>query len=270
MNLRLIKMYVARKAAMHNEAFAEMERKMTRKDFTASVMKSSLKEIPESLRKDLSDCIRKKYGLPQHVPLTSKAKMTIGQWVRDLCLSWTIDDIMLFFEQQTNLSVSRLKDVNIHSTAITRPHLITMIEHLEELTGRSLLKMELHDPISYLPEGVTIYGIAKYFVASPEVIERLHRRYGKTRQVKNSMRTLKQKALGLFRNVAGIAPEISDKEVLSRSLSSFWWHEFTPADWDLVVYFTAEEFGVILPLPLLPDMTVESLLDLMVRIKLKS
>lgn len=272
MNVELVQKYVAYKVALHDEIFEEIRRKTTKKNFTATVMNCSLKELPGSLKDDLAQRIRDKYGLAKHVPLVPKSKMTVGMWVRDLCSSYTVDDVMFFFAHQVGVFEERLRKVKIGSTFLTHPFLISLVEKLERLTGRTLLAPDMPDPLSYLSDDVTLYEIAKYFATSSEVILEMRKRYGKHHQMEDPTKLLlllRKQALEVFRQVSEVDPEVPDKEILSRPLSSFWWQGYSKGDWDLVVYFSADEFGVMLPLPLDPNMTVDGLINQMVSAKMK-
>ena len=69
--------------------------------------------------------------------------------------------VIRLFEQQARAN----KNSEISSTEIFRTHLISLVEDLEEYTGKTLCDYNLHEgPLAHLDDkGITIMDIAKYF-----------------------------------------------------------------------------------------------------------
>ncbi len=70
------------------------------------------------------------------------------------------ETILKFFAKQTGLSELKLANATISSTAVTRPHLITMVEYLQEKTGVIILN-ESDAPMRHLPEAMTYSELAQ-------------------------------------------------------------------------------------------------------------
>ncbi len=276
MNTKLIQTYVAYKAAIHDPVFAELRRKTSAEYFLALVMKRPLFEFPRCVRDSAAKSIRNRYRLEAYKPLFSEKEMTIGDWVSSVCGQYSLDDVMLFFCKSTGLSRAYVGKVKIGANVISRPYLITLVERLESATGRSLTMPDLYDPLSYLSGNVTLYEIAKYFSASSEIIARFRQRYcfkHRVDDVERQLKLFKQHALEIYRRSAEIDPDVPSEVILSKPLSDFYWKGYAPGDWDLPVYFAADEFGVILPVPksaMPATTTVAELVNLMVKSKTRN
>lgn len=275
MNTKLVQKYVAYKAALHDPIFEEVQQKTTLEHYLLIVLDRPLSEFPQKVREQAAKNIRNRYGLEVYKPLFPEKDMTIAQWARAVCGQYSLDEVMSFFTKNTGFQSDFLKKVKIGSNTISRPHLITLVERLESATGRSLSMPDLRDPLSYLSGNVTIHDIAKYFSANSDVIARFRRRYcvkHRVDDVERQIKLFKQQALEVYRRSAEIDPDIPNEDILSKPLSDFYWTGFAPGDWDLPVYFAADEFDVMLPIPksAMPGTTtVSELVALMVKSKLQ-
>jgi len=232
--MKLAKKYVARKFLVGTSE--EKQPNILTPEKVEEIMAMPLSKMPLPIREHCQAMICRRYNLPVRECLFRHP--TIGQWVADITGKYTAEDIMAFFAQETALSSEFLKTATIGGQTLTRPYLITLVEKLEDATGRQLTLPESTAPLSYLGDDVTFYEIAKYFACSSETVTRLRRRYCRQHS------QVRDEVLKLYRVYAEIDSEVSDEELLTRKVQDCYLKEYGSNSWDLPVFWVEERLDI--------------------------
>ncbi len=232
--MKLAKKYVARKFLV--QGTEEKQPNILTSEKVEEIMALPLGKMPLPLQEHCQAMICRRYNLPARKCLYRHP--TIGQWVDGITGRYTPEDIMAFFAQETALSPEFLKTATIGGQTVTRPYLITLVEMLEDATGRQLTLPESSAPLSYLGDDVTFYEIAKYFVCSSEAVTRLRRRYCRQHS------QVKDEVLKLYRVYAEIDSEVTDEELLKKRVRECFLKEYGENSWDLPVFWVEERLDI--------------------------
>lgn len=272
MNTRLVEIYVAKKLAMRDPLFKEARTKMSPEAYRKLVMEKVADEVfsADDLKK-LEETFVKKYNPKDHIRLFKKP--TVKQWIVDLLGCYGVDDILAYFSQETALDVQRLATATIGGQTIMRPALIWMVEQIETATGRHLTLPEADAPLAYLGDNVTLKEIAKYFVASSEVISRLRRRYCHYPQehaIETALARFEPLVLASYRICADIPDTLGNAELLASKLKQWIPVGSMDSDWDLPIFWLEDELNISIPVVsrwVTDDTTVSDLVDVALKAK---
>lgn len=275
MNVALIKKYVARKAVkgIKDPVLREEMLKMTRGGDPSHVMDLHPGLMSPELRCDIEKVIIKRYDLKPHPRLFSSPN--IGQWIADITGVFTTDDVIAYFSQKTGVRASQLGKTKIGSQVVTRPYLISLVEKLEDVTGRTLTLPENDTPLAYLGEDITFDEIAKFFSTSSETISYLRRRYCRSVKRENlpdSLDKFRKQALCVYRLTAEVGEDVSDEMLLKMPVRRLYPKQkgFTENDWDLPIFWAEDELRIQLPSfskNITEDTVVGELINMMVSTK---
>ena len=256
----LVKTYVALRLAQNDLIFAEVQKKTTRAHFIREVMKRPICELPDSLQRSLKATLEKRGGAQAKVSLGKPS--TIGRWVSELTGQFDEDDILSFFAEKTGIAPDEIAHRRLHGQTVTRPYLISMVEALEKATNHTMDEKVL-DVL------VTFRDLAKFFAKPAEIYKMpVPKPLARREEQKVGDMLLRKKALLSYRRVAEIKSDVSDEVLLETPLMQIRWEGYKKEkDWELPIFFAADEFDVLLPLPedtFNQKSTVKDLIDLMV------
>ncbi len=244
MNTVIAQRYVARKLAQKDPIFAEAKKKMKEDDYLQLVLAQKVAEVSGIVKECEKVILRRCKSERKRFHLFSKP--TIRQYIADMAGVYTLEDLLDFFAQATGYPASRIRKETIGSTIINRPYLITLIEELEEVTGKSLLWPNCGAPLVYLGEDVTYEEIARYFVDKSDKITAKRRRYINLRDSQAILDNIHGEAIKIYRIMANIPENISDDLFLKMPVKKVVPREFAPGNWDLPIYWTEERLGITL------------------------
>lgn len=179
MNEKLVRAYIAKKVAIRYESFAFAKETMSSEDYQELVLSKKASVFSAEMLKKAKAAIMSRFGIKEHKFLFKDP--TLYQWITDVLGSWTLQDIMAFLSARSGFAVDRFEDATIGDTVFNRPFLITLVEELEDATGKVLCNYADPDrPLAYLGEDITYAEIASFFSnngASERICER-RRKYG--------------------------------------------------------------------------------------------
>lgn len=234
MNKNIVKAYVAFKAALNDKVFMEARNRMNRDEYIDMIMNRPLHELPVELRDKCHEAIVKRYNLKRIVPLF--APKTVGEWLQVITEGYTSDYVLMFFSKRSGATVEKLTKEQIGSSLITRPHLITMVEKLEEVTGIMLSIPDetctFGDDLAYLGDDVTYVEVAKFFTTGSEKLTKLRQRYLYGEEADS----IREKAFRVYCESAEVPHTMSDEELLTAPVRSFYPKALTPNDWDVCIF----------------------------------
>jgi hypothetical protein len=237
MNKNVIQSYVAQKVSRFDPVFAEARTKMDRSEFVELVMSQPVDEFPKNVVQSLENAVIKKCGVNRKNSLFKHP--TIGQRITDVFGTYTEDDIMCFFKEETGLSIRDLDKATIGGQTITRPALIWSIDKLESATGRCLTLPESDAPLAYLGEKVTLREIAQYFSVNKPTEQAVKLRRLYTRHLKNSEDVSIKRYLELlkasYRICAEVPETVTDEELMKSTLGTWVPKGCSDQDWRLPI-----------------------------------
>ena len=166
MNVELTQSYIARKVAMRYPEFKFAKETMAKTDYHYMVMNKSAEVFELEMLQNAKATIMRRYRIKEH-PMMFK-NPTLRQWVTDVLGTYQQHDVLDFLSSRTGLSVKRLAGATIGDGTIDVPYLQTLVEELEQVTGKTLLDNEdvFLCPLAYLDESITYAELASYFAAS--------------------------------------------------------------------------------------------------------
>ena len=242
MNISVVQLYVAKKFAMRDDLFAEAQKKMNGDEYRRFVMSQKVADLPPRLIKDCERVICRKYKIQKPRYLFSHP--TVRQWISDLAGDYQADDLLDFFAQATGSTVGRIRKATIGSTVIDRPYLISLVEKLEEATGKSLLWPNVDAPLAYLGDDITYEEIARYFSYGSDVITAKRRKYVELEEPKHLLGRFRREIIAVYRAMADVSDEVKDDDFLQMAVKSVVPAGFSKGDWDLPVFWTEEKLGI--------------------------
>lgn len=165
MNEILTQSYIANKVAMRHPEFAHAKNTMSKTEYLFWVMNKKASLFSPELLEPAKAAIMRRYRIRKHKMLYKDP--TFRQWVTDVLGAYQQHDILNFFSEKTCLSVDRLSNATISDGTINVPYLQTLVEELEDVTGKTLLDNEdvFLCPLAYLDENITYAELANYFAA---------------------------------------------------------------------------------------------------------
>ena len=248
MNISIVQLYVAKKFAMRDDLFAEAQKKMNGDEYRRFVMSQKVADLPPRLIKDCERVICRKYKIKKPRYLFSHP--TVRQWIFDLAKFYQADDLVDYFAQATGYPADRIRHKKIGSTVIDRPYLISLVEKLEEATGKSLLWPNSSAPLAYLGDDITYEEIARYFSYGSDIITAKRRQHAETDEPRHLLEKFRRETLKVYRLMAGVPDSISDEEFAAMPVKTVVPKNFSTGNWDLPIFWTEEKFGVqILDVP---------------------
>ena len=166
MNAILVQAYVAKKVAQRYPEFAHAKNTMSNTDYLFWVMsKKANLFLPEMLN-PIKATVMRRYRIKEHKMMYKDP--TFRQWITDILGDYQQHDVMNFFSQKSGISVQKLSKATISDGTFDVPFLQSLIEELEEITGKELLNNEdvFMSPLAYLDENITYAELAGYFAVS--------------------------------------------------------------------------------------------------------
>ena len=127
---------------------------------------------------------------------------------------------------------------------IDRPYLISLVEKLEEATGKSLLWPNVDAPLAYLGDDITYEEIARYFSYGSDVITAKRRKYVELEEPKHLLGRFRREIIAVYRAMADVSDEVKDDDFLQMAVKSVVPAGFSKGDWDLPVFWTEEKLGI--------------------------
>lgn len=272
MDKKIVKRYVAFKLAMQDQALAEARKTMSSDNFLEVVMRQMVSAYPSKVVRFCQEKIMQRYHLKPHKHLFKNP--SIAQFISEITGEYTTQDIMMFFRQETGLSVNYLAQATIGGQVITRPALIWMIECLEAATGRQLTMLDSDAPLAYLGDSITLFEIAKYFAETSPTISRLRRRYCSNSDsgIEDALIRFLPTVIGVYRNNADVPVNMSQEDLLNSKLKSWAPHGFPAGDWDMPISWLEDDLHLTLPVVtrwVTDETTVRDLVNLALEIKRK-
>lgn len=268
--IKLCKRYVAQKIAAADELFKEAKSKMKKLDFVELVMQQPIDVINPEVLKECAEAIEKRFPHEKRPPLFAKSDrfvyrytQTVKLWLADVCGVYETGDILTYFSLCTGFPVVRIIQSTIESPLIDRPYLITLIEKLEEATGKNLLNDDSNRPLVYLGD-ISYEEISKYFSTGSFLVEA--KRIATCPDKQYQYGKYCQEALKRYRELAEVSSSIQDDEFLKMPIGSFFYH--SPNNWELPIFWLESEFKVRLPEYISKDLPVEKLLQMVVAAKI--
>ncbi len=242
MNISVVQLYVAKKLAKSDELFAEAEKKLDKISYQQLVMSQPVSALSRRFIKECGDVIRRKYALSKKKGLFPKP--TVRQWISDLAGDYQADDLLDFFAQAIDYPISRVKKATIGGTLIDRPYLISLVEKLEDATGKALLWPGADAPLAYLGDDVTYEEIAKYFSYGSDVITAKRRKYVELEEPKHLLGRFRRETIAVYRAMADVSDEVKDDDFLQMAVKSVVPAGFSKGDWDLPIFWLEENLGI--------------------------
>ena len=166
MNSILVQAYVAKKVAMRHSEFAHAKKTMSSTEYLFWVMNKKANMFSPELLEPAKTAIMRRYRIREHKMMYKDP--TFRQWITDILGDYQQHDVMNYFSQKSGMSVQKLSKATISDGTFDVPYLQSLIEELEEITGKELLNNEdvFMCPLAYLDENITYAELAGYFAAS--------------------------------------------------------------------------------------------------------
>ncbi|MBE6451764.1 MAG: hypothetical protein E7016_07385 [Alphaproteobacteria bacterium] len=166
MNEILTQSYIAKKVAMRHPEFAHAKNTMSKTEYLFWVMNKRASMFSSELLEPAKAAIMRRYRIRKHKMLYKDP--TFRQWVTDVLGAYQQHDILNFFSEKTGLSAERIAAATIGDGTINIPYLQSLVEDLEQVTGKELLNNDdvFMCPLAYLDENITYAELASYFAAS--------------------------------------------------------------------------------------------------------
>lgn len=162
MNEKLVRAYVAKKVALRYESFAFAKETMSSEDYQNLVLSKKANVFSVEMLKSAKAAIMSRFNIKEHKMLFKNP--TLYQWIKDVLGIWEKQEILAFFSERSGFSVPNFKDSTIGDTVLDRPFLISLVEELEDATGKQLCNLNQPDrPLEYLGEDITYEEIADFF-----------------------------------------------------------------------------------------------------------
>lgn len=267
--IKLCKRYVAQRIAAADELLKEAKSKMKKLDFVELVMQQPVDVINPEVLEECAEAIEKRFPHEKRTPLFAKSErfvykytQTVKLWLADVCGVYETGDILTYFSLCTGFPVVRISRSTIDSPLIDRPYLISLIEKLEEATGKKLLNNDSNRPLTYLGD-VSYEELAKYFSIGSFLIDA--RRLATCPDKQYLYTRYRREALKRYRELAEVDSKLTDEDMLKMPVGSFFYK--TPKNWELPIFWLEAAFKVCLPEHIGKDLPVEKLLQMVAAAK---
>lgn len=261
---------MAQRIAAADELLKEAKSKMKKLDFVELVMQQPIDVINPEVLKECAEAIEKRFPYEKRTPLFAKSGkfvyryvQTVKLWLADVCGMYETSDILTYFSLCTGFPVVRISQSTIESPLIDRPYQISLIEKLEEATGKKLLNNDSNRPLAYLGD-VSYEEIAKYFSIGSFLIDA--RRLATCPDKQYQYSKYRQEALKRYRDLAEVDSKLADEDMIKMPVGSFFYK--TPKNWELPIFWLESEFKIRLPEHISKDLPVEKLLQMVAAAKI--
>ena len=162
MSVKLVKAYIAKKVAMRYPMFAFAKETMSKESYQSLVLSKKASYFSEEMLNGAKAAIVSRFNIKDHRKIFKNP--TLAQWISDVLGNWSQQDIMAFFSERSGFSATKFENSTIGDTVLNRPFLISLVEELEDATGKILCNYAAPDmPLAYLGEDTTYGEIASFF-----------------------------------------------------------------------------------------------------------
>lgn len=157
MNEKLVRAYIAHKAAKCYESFAFAKATMSSDAYQHLVLSREASEFPEDMLQNAKTVIMNRFNIKEHNALFNNP--TLYQWIKDVLGTWTPNDIFDIISEKFH------EEIDLFDFVSSESEMLDIIELLEKATGKSLCDIKmLENPMTFLGD-ITYNDLAIHFAS---------------------------------------------------------------------------------------------------------